>query len=57
MKLKKITLTTAEWLRVVEDADTTEKQEEVQPEAEAQEEQPVLEEITEEEVLRRKLKN
>jgi len=35
--------------RVVEDADTTEKQEEVQPEAETQE-TPVLEEVTEEEV-------
>ncbi len=36
-------------VELVEDADTTEKQEEVQPEAEAQE-TPVLEEITEEEV-------
>jgi len=33
----------------LKDADTTEKQEEVQPEAEAQEEQPVLEEVVEEE--------
>ena len=36
-------------VELVEDADTTEKQEEVQPEAEAQE-APVLEEVTEEEV-------
>ena len=36
-------------VELVEDADTTEKQEEVQPQAETQE-QPVLEEITEEEV-------
>ena len=36
-------------VELVKDADTTEKQEEVQPEAEAQE-TPVLEEITEEEV-------
>jgi len=36
-------------VELVEDADTTEKQEEVQPEAETQE-TPVLEEITEEEV-------
>ena len=36
-------------VELVEDADTTEKQEEVQPEAEAQE-TPVLEEVTEEEV-------
>jgi len=34
----------------LKDADTTEKQEEVQPEGEAQEESPVLEEITDEEV-------
>ena len=34
----------------LKDADTTEKQEEVQPEAETQEEQPALEEVTEEEV-------
>jgi len=33
-----------------ENADTTEKQEEIQPEAETQEEQPALEEVTEEEV-------
>ena len=37
-------------VELVEDADTTEKQKEVQPEAETQEEQPALEEITEEEV-------
>ena len=37
-------------VELVEDADTTEKQEEVQPEAETQEEQPALEEVTEEEV-------
>jgi len=37
-------------VELVEDADTTEKQEEVQPEAETQEEQPTLEEVTEEEV-------
>ena len=37
-------------VELVEDADTTEKQEEVQPEEQAQEETPVLEEITEEEV-------
>ncbi len=36
-------------VELVEDADTTEKQEEVQPEAEAQE-TPVLEEITDEEI-------
>ena len=36
-------------VELVEDADTTEKQEKVQPEAEAQE-TPVLEEVTEEEV-------
>jgi len=34
----------------LKDADTTEKQEEVQPEGETQEETPVLEEVTEEEV-------
>ena len=37
-------------VELVEDADTTEKQKEVQPEAETQEEQPTLEEVTEEEV-------
>ena len=37
-------------VELVEDADTTEKQEEVQPEGETQEEQPTLEEVTEEEV-------
>ena len=37
-------------VELVEDADTTEKQEEVQPEAETQKEQPALEEVTEEEV-------
>jgi len=37
-------------VELVEDADTTEKQEEVQPKAETQEEQPALEEVTEEEV-------
>ena len=37
-------------VELVEDADTTEKQEEVQPNTEAQEEQPTLEEVTEEEV-------
>jgi len=37
-------------VELVEDADTTEKQEEVQPEAKTQEEQPALEEVTEEEV-------
>ena len=37
-------------VELVEDADATEKQEEVQPEAETQEEQPALEEVTEEEV-------
>ena len=37
-------------VELVEDADTTEKQKEVQPEAETQEEQPALEEVTEEEV-------
>ena len=37
-------------VELVEDADTTEKQEEVQPEAETQEEQPALEEVTEQEV-------
>ena len=34
----------------LKDADTTEKQEEVQPEAKTQEEQPTLEEVTEEDV-------
>ena len=37
-------------VELVKDADTTEKQEEVQPEAETQEGQPALEEVTEEEV-------
>ena len=37
-------------VELVEDADTTKKQEEVQPEAETQEEQPALEEVIEEEV-------
>ena len=37
-------------VRVDEDANATEKQEEVQPEEQAQEDTPVLEEITEEEV-------
>ena len=37
-------------VELVEDANATEKQEEVQPEAETQEEQPALEEVTEEEV-------